>query len=129
MNNVLQAYTVMASPTSDARPQLMDHVAQVKQAQHGSFVDRRANGGLAVSDVRVLSKSSRKCTVTGTDQHQINGLDIVQCAELVNTNYGYVNFIMNEYVYYGKGHIIHSSGQIEWHNNQVDDKSVKVGGT
>ena len=36
---------------------------------------------------------------------------------------------MNEYAYYGKGHTIHSSGQIEWHKNQVDDKSVRVGGT
>ena len=36
---------------------------------------------------------------------------------------------MNEYVYYGKGHTIHSSGQIEWHKSLVDDKSVKVGGT
>ena len=36
---------------------------------------------------------------------------------------------MNEYAYYGKEHTIHSSGQIEWHKNTVDDKSVKVGGT
>ena len=35
---------------------------------------------------------------------------------------------MNEYAYYGKGHSIHSSGQIEWHTNTVDDKSVQVGG-
>ena len=35
---------------------------------------------------------------------------------------------MNEYVYYGKGHTIHSAGQIEWHKNLVYDKSVKVGG-
>ena len=35
---------------------------------------------------------------------------------------------MNEYAYYGKGHTIHSSGQIEWHKNRVDAKSVKVGG-
>ena len=76
----------------------------------------------------VLSKSSRKCTVTGIDQHQINGLDIVQCTVLVNTNHGYVDLIMNEYAYYGKGHTIHSAGQIEWHKNLVDDKSVKVGG-
>ena len=138
MNNALQAYNVMTSPTSDDTPQqsinlvhihLFYHVAQAKQARHGSLVDSGANGGLAGSDVRVLSKSSRKCTVTGIDQHQINGLDIVQCAALVNTNHGYVNLIMSEYAYYGKGHTIHSSGQIEWHKNQVDDKSVKVGGT
>ena len=35
---------------------------------------------------------------------------------------------MNEYAYYGKGHTIHSAGQIEWHKNLVHDKSVKVGG-
>ena len=117
MNNALQAYNVMTSPTLDVTPHrsinsahihLFYHVAQAKQAQHGSLVDRGANGGLAGSDVRVLSKSSRKCTVTGIDQHQINGLDIVQCAALVNTNHGYVNLIMNEHAYYGKGHTIHN---------------------
>ena len=36
---------------------------------------------------------------------------------------------MNEYAHYGKGHTIHSSGQIEWNKNQVDDKSLKVGGS
>ena len=138
MNNALQAYNVMTCSTSDVTPQqsigsvhihLFYHVAQAKQAQHGSLVHRGANGGLVGSDVRFLSKSSRKCTVTGIDQHQINGLDIVQCTALVNTNHGYVNLIMNEYTYYGKGYTIHSSGQIEWHKNQVKDKSVKVGGT
>ena len=34
---------------------------------------------------------------------------------------------MNEYAYYGKGHTTHSPGQIEWHTNTVDDKSVQVG--
>ena len=138
MNNALQAYNVMTSPTSDVTPQwfinlahihLFYNVAQAKQAQHGSLADRGANAGLGGSDVRILSTSSRKCTVTGIDQHQINGLDIVQCAALVNTNHGYVNLIMNEYAYYGKGHTIHSAGQIEWHKNKDDDKSVKVGGS
>ena len=86
MNHALRAYNIMTSPFSDTTPQrsinsvhthLLYHVAQAKQAQHGSLVDRGANGGLAGSDVRILSKSSRKCTVTGIDQHQINGLDIV----------------------------------------------------
>ena len=35
---------------------------------------------------------------------------------------------MNEYDYYGRGHIIHSSGQIEWYTISVDDKFVQVGG-
>ena len=104
------------------------HIAQASQAKHGSLVDRGANGGLAGSDVRILSRSSRKCTVTGIDSHELQGLDVVQCAALVQTNHGIVNLIMNEYACYGKGHTIHSSGQIEWFKNSVDDRSVQVGG-
>ena len=66
------------------------HVAQASQAKHGSLVDRGANGGLAGSDVRILSRSSRKCTVTGIDSHELQGLDVVQCAALVQTNHGIV---------------------------------------
>ena len=47
---------------------------------------------------------------------------MVQCAALI------VELIMNEYACYGKRHTIHSSGQIEWFNNTVDDRSVQVGG-
>ena len=104
------------------------HVAQANQAKHGSLVDRGANGGLAGSDVRVFSISSRKCTVTGIDSHEIPGLDLVQCAALVQTNHGMVNLIMSEYAYYGRGHSIHSSGHIEWYTINVDDKSGQVGG-
>ena len=104
------------------------HIAQASQAKHGSLVDRGANGGLAGSDVRILSRSSRKCTVTGIDSHELQGLDVVQCAALVATNHGIVNLIMNEYACYGKGHTIQYSGQIEWFKNSVDDKSVQVGG-
>ena len=70
---------------SRASIHLLYHVAKAKQLQHGSLVDRGVNGGIAASDVRILSKSSRKCTVTGIDQHQINGLDILLCAALAYT--------------------------------------------
>ena len=49
------------------------HIAQTSQAKHGSLVDRGANGGLAGSDERILSRSSRKCTVTGIDSHELQG--------------------------------------------------------
>ena len=91
------------------------------------MVDRGANGGLAGSHVRILSRSSRKCTVTGTDSHELQGLDVVQCAALVETNHGIVNLKMNEYTYYGKGHTIYSSGQIEQLKNSVDDRSIHIG--
>ena len=129
-----QAYQVPCPQDSTMIPErtinhhLTYHVAQTSQAKHGSLVDRGANGGLAGSDVRILSRSSRKCTVTGIDSHELQGLDVVQCAALVETNHGIVNLIMNEYACYGKGHTIHSSGQIEWFKNSVDDRSVQVGG-
>ena len=78
--------------------------------------------------MRILSRSSRKCTVTGIDSHELQGLDVVQCAALIDTNHGIVYLIMNEYACYGKGHTIHSSGQIEWFKNSVYDRSVQVGG-
>ena len=74
MNNALQAYNIMTSPFSDTTPQrsissdhthLLYHVAQAKQAQHGSLVDRGANGGLTGSDVRILSKSSENALQLG----------------------------------------------------------------
>ena len=91
-------------------------------------MDRGANRGLAGSDVRILSRCSRKCTVTGILSHELQDLDVVQYAALVETNHGIVNLIMNEYACYGKGHTIHFSGQIEWFKNSVDDRSVQVGG-
>ena len=115
-----QAYQVPSPQDSTMTPErsinhhFTYHIAQASQAKHGSLVDRGANGGLAGSDVRILSRSSRKCTVTGIDSHELQGLDVVQCAALVQTNHGIVNLITNEYACYGKGHTIHSSGQIEW---------------
>ena len=104
------------------------HVAQVTHTEHGSLVDRGANGGFAGSYVKILSRSSRKCTVTGIESHELQGLDVVQCAALVESNHGIVILIMNEHACYGKGHTIHSSGQIEWFENSVDDRSVQVDG-
>ena len=123
-----QSQSETETPTREMNAHITNHVAQAKQAKHGSLVDRGANGGLADSDDRVLSTSSRKCTVTGIDNHEIPGLDLVQCAAVVQTNHGMVNLIMSEYAYYGRGHNINSSGQIEWYTNTVDDKSVQVGG-
>ena len=129
-----QAYQVPCPQDSTMTPErsvnhhFTYHIAQASQAKHGSLVDRGDNGGVAGSDVRILSRSSRKCTVTGIDSHELQGLDVVQCAALVETNHGIVNLIMNQYACYGKRHTIYSSGQIEWFKNSVDDRSVQVGG-
>ena len=131
---VYQAYQVPCPQDSTMTPErpinhhFTYHVAQASQGKHGLLVDRGANGGLAGSDVKILSRSSRKCTVTGIDSDELQGLDVVQCAVLVETNHGIFNLIMNEYGCYGKGHTIHSSGQIERFKDSIDDRSVQVGG-
>ena len=134
LDQVLQTYqayqqlqTETKTPPRQMNAHITYHLAQAKQAKHGSLFDRGEHGGLA-GYVRILSTSPRKCTVTGIDNHEIPGLDFSQCAALVQTKHGIVNLIMNKYAYYGRGHSINSSGQIEWYTNTVDDKSVQVGG-
>ena len=108
LDQVLQTYQAYQETQSETQTPIRQinahityHVAHANQAKHGSLFDRGANGGLAGSDVRFLSTSPRKCAVTGIDNHEIPGLDLVQCTALVQTNHGMVNLIMNEYAYYG----------------------------
>jgi hypothetical protein len=46
----------------------------------------------------------------------------------VNTQRGEVIAIMHQYAYTGKGGSIHSSGQLEWCGNNVNDRSIKIDG-
>ena len=75
-----------------------------------------------------MERTGRTVSVTGIDNHEQPGLDIVTCAALLHTNHGKVVLIMHEYAYYGRGNTIHSPGQIEWFQNTCDDKSFHVGG-
>ena len=93
------------------------------------LVDHGETGGLAGSDMRVIHKTHRKINIQGIDNHEVTGLDVVTAATLLNTSQGKVIGIFNEYAYLGKGSSIHSSGQLEWFKTNVDEKSVKVGGT
>ena len=77
----------------------------------------------------VIHKPHRKINIQGIDSHEVTGLDVVTAATLLNTSQGEVIGIINEYAYLGKGSSIHSSGQLEWFQTNVDEKAVKVGGT
>ena len=126
-----------ASDISNVLSVKRSHQIQVCQRylfQHANhtnqqLVDRGANGGLAGSDMRVIHKTHHKLNIQGIDNHEVTGLDVVTAATLLNTSQGKVIGIFNEYAYLGKGSSIHSSGQLEWFKTNVDEKSVKVGGT
>ena len=74
----------------------------------------------------VLERTGRKASVTGMDDHEIPGVDIVTCVALIQTNHGKANMLMHEYAYYGRGNPIKSPCQIEWFNNTCDDTSHHV---
>ena len=105
------------------------YIFQHANNTNNQLVDRGANGGLAGSDMRVIYKTHRKINISGIDNHEVNGLDVVTAATLLNTSLGKVIGIFNEYAHLGKGSSIHSSGQLEWFKTHVDEKSIKVGGT
>ena len=131
--------------TSDDAASDISHVLSVKRSpqiqvcqcylfQHANhtnqqLVDRGANGDLAGSDMRVIHRTYCKINIQGIDNHEVTGLDVVTPATLLNTSQGKVIGIFNEYAYHGKRSSIHSSGQLEWFKTNVDEKSVKVGGT
>ena len=105
------------------------YIFQHANHTNNQLVDRGANGGLAGSVMRVIYKTHRKINISGIDNHEVNGLDVVTAATLLNTSLGKVIGIFNEYAHLGKGSSIHSSGQLEWFKTHVDEKSIKVGGT
>ena len=131
--------------TSDDAASDISHVLSVKRSpqiqvcqcylfQHANhtnqqLVDHGANGGLAGSDMRVIHRTYRKINIQGIDNNEVTGLDVVTAATLLNTSQGKVIGIFNKYAYLWKGSSIHSSGQLEWFKTNVDEKSVKVGGT
>ena len=131
--------------TSDDAASDISHVLSVKRSpqiqvcqcylfQHANhtnqqLVDHGANGGLAGSDMHDIHRTYRKINIQGIDNHEVTGLDVVTAATLLNTPQGKAIGIFNEYAYLWKGSSIHSSGQLEWFQTNVDETSVKVGGT
>ena len=109
-------------------------VCQHYLSQHANHtnqqvVDHGANEGLAGPDMRGIHRTYRKIKIQDIDNHEVADLDVVTAATLLNTTQGKVTGIFNEYAYLWKGSSIHSSGQLEWLQTNVDETSVKVGGT
>ena len=100
---------------------------RVNQSNH-QLIDRGANGGLAGADMRVIHTTPRKINIVGIDDHELTGLNVVTAAALLDTQKGPIIGIFHEYAHLGKGKSIHASGQMEWFNCQVDDRSKIVGG-
>ena len=130
--------------SDDAAPDISNVLSvkrssQIQVCQHYLFqhanhtnqqmVDHGTNEGLAGPDMRGIHRTYHKIKIQDIDNHEVADLDVVTAATLLNTPQGKVTGIFNEYAYLWKGSSIHSSGQLEWLQTNVDETSVKVGGT
>ena len=130
--------------SDDAAPDISNVLSvkrssQIQVCQHYLFqhanhtnqqlADHGANEGLAGPDMRGIHRTYRKIKIQDIDNHEVADLDVVTAATLLNTPQGKVTGIFNEYAYLWKGSSIHSSGQLEWLQTNVDETSVKVDGT
>ena len=141
----LLAMTHQSINTSDAAAPDISNVLSVKRSsqiqvcqhyllQHANhtnqqMVNHGANEGLAGPDMRGIHRTYRKIKIQDIANHEVADLDVVTAATLLNTFQEKVIGIFNEYAYLWKGSSIHSSGQLEWLQTNVDETSVKVGGT
>ena len=91
------------------------YIFQHANHTNNQLVDCGANGGLAGSDRRVIYQTHRKINISGIDNHEVNGLDVVTAATLLNTSLGKVIGIFNEYAHLGKGSSIHS----QYHDSNI----------
>ena len=130
--------------SDDAAPDISNILSvkrssQIQVCQHYLFqhanhtnqqlVDHGANEGLGGPDMRGIHRTYRKIKIQDIDNHEVADLDVVTAATLLNTPQEKVIGIFNEYAYLWKGSSIHSSGQLEWLQTNVDETSVKVDGT
>ena len=93
-----------------------------------ALIDRGANGGVTGSDTWLIDKSLHSVHIQGIDDHMIKDVPIGTVGAVVNTQRGEVIAIMHQYAYTGKGGTIHSSGQLKWCGNDVNDRSIKIEG-
>jgi hypothetical protein len=93
-----------------------------------ALIDRGANGGVAGSDTRLIDKSLRSVHIQGINDHMIKDVPIGTVGTVVNTQRGEVIGNLHQYAYTGKGGTIHSSGQLKWCGNDVNDRSIKIDG-
>jgi hypothetical protein len=93
-----------------------------------ALIDHGANSGVTRSDTWLLDKSLCSVHIQDIDDHMIKDVPIGTVGAVINTQHGEVIAIMHQYAYTGKGGTIHSSSQLEWCGNDINDRSIKIDG-
>jgi hypothetical protein len=105
----------------------------VTNKRNGSLVDRGTgtNGGIGGTDVRKLHNITNTVVdiTQGIKNHQVRDIPLAVVAGVVRTNHGPIISIFNIYAYIGQGHSNHSSPQLKYSGQDVNDGSINVGGS
>ncbi|KAG7345732.1 reverse transcriptase RNA-dependent DNA polymerase [Nitzschia inconspicua] len=107
---------------------IIHRVSSTSVKSNQSPVDRRTNIGIVCQERKVTYMSDRNGDDQGMDNYQLNSISSSTAAGYTVSNKGPVFLILNQYVLMGRGHPIHSPGQLEWFKNSVRDKSIHFGG-
>ena len=104
-------------------------VSALNTTHSDSLVDCGANSGIAGNDVCIIHKGAHPCVnACSIDNHEVTSIPLVNAGGVAHTQFGDVIIILNQYAHHPHHKTIHSSGQIEWFHNDVNDKSTKVSG-
>ena len=79
------------------------------RSDRGSLIDRGANGGVAGTDVRVMSLTDCMVDITGIDDHELQDVHIGTVGGALDTNHGDVIGIFHQCAVLGQGRTIHSA--------------------
>ena len=94
------------------------HISTHKRQKYVSLADRRANGGIA---------GKQKDNIMGIDNHQLIVIHLITAGGVSQLYLGPVILIFYQYTHYSKGKSIHSPVHLKAFNNDVNDKSIKLG--
>ena len=93
-----------------------------------SLIDRGANGGICLDELRRILLSDRTINIQGIDNHQLHGLSIGTFGATARTQRGTVILIFHQYAYHGRGKSIHSSLQLKDNGVTVNDRPMSLNG-
>ena len=101
----------------------------IREASLMSLVDRDTNGGIAGDNVRIIARNPHQMVnVHGLDDHEVIDIPVGTMGAHVMTQHGPVIIIIHQYTLLQKGHMIHSTVQLEAYKNKVNNCSIKIGG-
>ena len=114
--------------STTGRAKLRASIHAIMRSRPGLVVNRGANGAILGNDGNSVFRRKKMVSAKGIDNHELSSLPTVNAAAKTVTNGGPAMLVLRNCAYHGVNRTLHSSGQIEHHDNKVSDNSIKAGG-